>query len=310
MILTVTANPALDYTIRLDQLEIGKRAKYRDPSFDAAGKGVNVARMVRRLGEETLALGFAAGPTGDLLRQRLAEEGVPHDLLPVAGLTRINVTLLTGPEGSATHLHGAGTPVSAEDLRRLMEHAVTHLARAKVLVFSGSLRPGVPPEAIAELVGLAKSRGVLTMVDAETDTLKAAIGAGADLVKPNLLEAAEFLGRPLDGFADAVYAAREIRARGAGIAVVTMRGDGAIAVDAAKTWHVGPPKDEVVRAIGAGDSFAAGLAVGLCRGAGLQDALRLAAAAGAATARHSGTGLGTPEEVAQLRTRVEIRELT
>ena len=73
MILTVTANPALDYTVRLDTLEIGKRAKYRDPFIDPAGKGINVARMVRRLGEPTLALGFAAGPTGDLLRQRLTQ---------------------------------------------------------------------------------------------------------------------------------------------------------------------------------------------------------------------------------------------
>jgi len=309
MILTVTVNPALDYTIRLDALEIGKRAKYRDPSIDAAGKGINVARMVRRLGEETLALGFAAGPTGDLLRQRLEQEGVPHDLIPAEGLTRINVTLLTGPEGSATHLHGSGSPVAAPDLKRLMDRAAEHLARAKALVYSGSLRPGVPASAIGDLVAVAKSRGVLTIVDGETEMLAAAIRAGADVVKPNLLEAAEFLGRPLDGFADAVGAAREIRARGAGIVVVTMRGDGAIACDAARTWHVRPPKDEIVRAIGAGDSFAAGLAVGLSRGAGLLEALRLAAAAGAATAGHSGTGLGSPAEVAALSGRVEIREL-
>src|SRR5438105_636315 len=128
MILTVTVNPALDYTIRLDALEMGKRAKYRDPSIDPAGKGINVARMVRRLGEATLALGFAAGPTGDLLRQRLDQEGVPHDLISTQGLTRINVTLLTGPEGSATHLHGAGSPVSPVDLQRLMERASEHLA--------------------------------------------------------------------------------------------------------------------------------------------------------------------------------------
>src|SRR5258706_2657394 len=104
MILTVTVIPALDYTIRLDTLEIGRRAKYRDPSIDPAGKGINVARMVRRLGEPTLALGFAARLTGDLLRQRLDQEGVPHDLISTAGPTRINVTLLTRPECSATQL--------------------------------------------------------------------------------------------------------------------------------------------------------------------------------------------------------------
>jgi len=309
VILTVTVNPALDYTIRLDALEIGKRARYRDPSIDPAGKGINVARMVRRLGEATMALGFAAGPTGDLLRQRLDQEGVPHDLLPTPGLTRINVTLLTGPEGSATHLHGAGSPIRPEDLQKLLDRASEHLTRSKILVFSGSLPPGVSPEAIAGLLEAAKKRRVLTLVDAESDMLATAIRAGADLVKPNSLEAGEFLGRPVLGIEAAVAAARDIQAQGVATVVVTLRGDGAVAIDGARAWHACPPKDLVVRAIGAGDSFAAGLAVALARGAGLPEALRLAAAAGAATARHSGTGLGSLSEVEELRPRVDLRPL-
>ncbi len=309
MILTVTVNPALDYTVRVDALEIGKRAKYRDPSIDPAGKGINVARMARRLGEETLALGFAAGATGDLLRQRLDEEGVPHDLIPTAGLTRINVTLLTGPEGSATHLHGSGSPVDPGDLDRLLARASEHLSRARVLVHSGSLPPGVSPGAIAGLIATAKQRRVLTIVDAETEMLAAAIRAGADVVKPNSLEAAEFLGREVVGVEAAVDAAREIRARGVGTVVITLRGDGAVAVDGSGAWLVRPPKDEVVRAIGAGDSFAAGLAAALSKGAPLPEAMRLAAAAGAATARHAGTGLGSLGEVEDLRPRVEVRAI-
>ena len=309
MILTVTVNPALDYTVRLDAFELGKRAKYRDPSIDPAGKGINVARMVRRLGGETLALGFAAGPTGDLLRQRLDDEGVPHDLVRTAGLTRINVTLLTGPEGSATHLHGSGTPVAPADLERLLARAEAHLARARVIVFSGSLPPGVSPASIAGLIATAKARRVLTIVDAELAMLAAAIGAGADLVKPNSLEAGALLGREVAGVEAAVSAAREIRARGAGTAVITLRGDGAVAVDGSSAWLARPPKDEVVRAIGAGDSFAAGLALALSRGEALPDAMRLAAASGAATSRHAGTGLGSLREVEELRPRVEIREL-
>src|SRR5215831_14331758 len=130
MILTVTPNPALDYTIRLDALEIGKRAKYRDPAIDPAGKGINVSRMVRRLGEPTLALGCTSGATGELLKQGLDREGIPHELVPIAGLTRINVTLLTGPEGSATHLHGAGSGVSREDVARLLAKIEQRLPEA------------------------------------------------------------------------------------------------------------------------------------------------------------------------------------
>ncbi len=309
MILTVTPNPAVDYTIRLDALEIGRRGRYRDPAYDPAGKGINVSRMVRRLGETTLALGFAAGATGELLKQSLDREGIAHDLLPVAGLTRVNVTLLTGPEGSATHLHGPGAEVSAEDVRGLLKRIEARLPEARMVVLSGSLPPGMGPAEVVELVRLARHRNVPMMVDAERDVLAAAVEARVDLVKPNLLEAAEFLGRPLSGVGDASEAAREIVSRGAGMAVLTLRGDGAVASKDGRVWHVRAPREDVVRSIGAGDSFAAGLAVGLLRGADFAEALRLAAAAGGATARHPGTGLGTAEEVAGLKGRVELREI-
>ena len=308
MILTVTPNPALDYTIRLDAFEIGRRAKYRDPAVDPAGKGINVSRMVRRLGEPTLALGFAAGPTGELLKQGLDREGIPHELVPVAGLTRINVTLLTGPEGSATHLHGPGEGVSPEDVRRLLDRIADHLPHARILVLSGSFPPGMPPGTVAELLDLTRRHRVRAMVDAEGDVLRRAIEARADLVKPNLLEAGEALGRPLS-VGDAAAAAREIVSRGAAAAVLTMRGEGAVASAGGRAWQVRAPKEDVVRAIGAGDSFAAGLAVGLLRGADLPEALRLAAAAGTATALHPGTGLGTAEEIRRLLEQTEVREL-
>jgi len=236
MILTVTPNPALDYTIRVDALEIGRRAKYRDPAIDPAGKGINVSRMARRLGEATLALGFAAGATGDLLRQSLDREGIPHELVPVAGLTRINVTLLTGPEGSATHFHGPGDGVSAADVRRLLDRIAEQLPRARILVLSGSLPPGMSPDAVVDLLSLARRQQVRAIVDAEGGLLAAAVGAGADLVKPNLIEAAELLGRPLAGVPDAAAAAREIVARGAAAAVITMRGEGAVASTAGRAW--------------------------------------------------------------------------
>ncbi len=308
MILTVTPNPALDYTIRLDALEIGKRAKYRDPAIDPAGKGINVSRMVRRLGEATLALGFAAGATGDLLKQGLDREGIPHELVPIEGLTRINVTLLTGPEGSATHLHGPGAAVSPADVGRLLDRITEQLPRARILVLSGSLPPGMGPDAVADLIQRARRQNVRSIVDVEKDVLAAAIAAGADLVKPNLLETAEYLGRPVVGVDQVLAAAREIVARGAGAAVLTMRGEGAVAAAGGRAWQVCAPKEDVVRAIGAGDSFAAGLAVGLLRGAELPEALRLAAAAGTATALHPGTGLGTSEEVARVREQTTLRE--
>ena len=296
MILTLTANPALDYTLRVDAFQIGRRARYRDPSIDPSGKGINVARMLRRLGEPVLALGFVGGPTGDLLRRGLDREGVPHDFVHVDALTRINVTLLTGVEGTATHLHGPGEGVSAGDVDRLRTRLRERLPGARLLVCSGSLPPGMPATALGDLV---REAGIPVLVDAEGDALRAAITAGASIVKPNLAEASQFLGRTLRP-ADALQAARNIAAQGAGTVVLTMGGDGALAVRGREAWKVVPPKEDVVRAIGAGDSFAAGLAAGMSRGLAFPEALRLAAAAGAATALRPGTGLGRAEDVDRL----------
>ncbi|RPH48135.1 MAG: 1-phosphofructokinase, partial [Planctomycetota bacterium] len=204
MILTVTPNPALDYTIRLDAFEIGRRAKYRDPRIEPAGKGINVSRMVHRLGEPTFALGLAAGESGALLRRSLNEEGVPNRMVEASGLTRINLTLLTGPEGRATHLHGPGAAVSKDDVDRFASEVSTHLLRAKILVLSGSLPPGMDPDLLGEVVGTARMLGVRTIIDVEGPLLAAAVRAGADLVKPNTLEIGGLLGHPVTGVEQSV----------------------------------------------------------------------------------------------------------
>jgi fructose-1-phosphate kinase PfkB-like protein len=190
---------------------------------------------------------------------------------------------------------------------RLRERLLASLPRARILVLAGSLPPGMTPGAAIDLLREARRVGVRSIVDAEGELLAAAIESGIDLVKPNLLEAGQVLGRELGGVEDAAAAAREIVSRGAGAAVITMRGDGAVAAGGCQAWQVRAPREDVVRAIGAGDSFAAGLAIGLTRGATLPEALRLAAAAGAATALHAGTGLGTPEEVERLLELTEVR---
>jgi 1-phosphofructokinase family hexose kinase len=307
MILTVTPNPALDYTLRVDEIPVGRRAKYRDPALDASGKGVNVARMIRRLGEPVLALGFAAGPTGEILRQGLAREDVPGAFVPVDGLTRINVTLLSGPDGVATHFHGAGGGVAPGDVDRLRSLVAGRLAGARLLVLSGSLPPGMRPADAAALVRLAREAGVPVLLDAEGDVLRAGLAERPAIVKPNLAEAAGLLGRPLQGRDDALRAARELA--GEATAIVTLSGEGAVAVRGGRAWAVAPPRETIVRAIGAGDSFAAGLAVAVVRGAALPDALRLAAAAGAATALCPGTGLGRKEDVDRLLAQVAVTEL-
>jgi 1-phosphofructokinase family hexose kinase len=309
MILTVTPNPALDYTIRIDAFEPGRRGRYRDARYDPAGKGINVSRMVRRLGGKTLALGFAAGETGALLAGRLDAEGVPHDLIPAGGLTRVNVTLITGTTGTATHLHGTGDGVGESDTARLLDRVSARLPGASVLVISGSLPPGMPDEACADLVRAARAAGVPAIVDVEGPPLAAALRAGPALVKPNRLEAERHARRPLPDQAGRLALLEAVCREGASMAVMTLGGEGALGVRAGEAWSAALRVPEPVRAVGAGDSFAAGLALALSEAAPFGEALRRGTAAGAATALVAGTGLGTREDAERLLGDVLLRRL-
>lgn len=309
MILTLTPHPALDYTIRLDGIELGRRGRYREPRIDPSGKGINASRLLQRLGASTLALGFSAGHTGALLEAELAREGVPHEFLRVGGLTRINVTLLTGAEGTATHLHGPGSAVSGEDVVALLRLVSARLAGAKALLLSGSLPPGMPDAVCGDLVRLAREAGVPSIVDMEGGPLIETLRDRPSVVKPNRLEAERFVGRPLKTDEEILEAAAQLVAAGAGSVVVTNGAEGALAMSGGRVWKVSAPREEVVRAVGAGDSFAAGLALGISRGLDFTEALRLGSAAGAATARAPGSGLGSAEDVERLKDQVQIRQL-
>lgn len=309
MILTLTPHPALDYTIRLDAVELGRRGRYRDPKIDPSGKGVNASRLLRRMGASTLALGFSAGHTGALLEAELSREGVAHEFLRVEGLTRINVTMLTGAEGTATHLHGPGGVVSAADVAALLQRVSERLAGAKALLLSGSLPPGMPDAVCADLVRRAREAGVPSIVDMEGGPLLEALRERPSVVKPNRLEAERFVGHPLTTEAEILEAAERLIAAGAGSVVITNGAEGALAMSGGRVWKVSAPREEVVRAVGAGDSFAAGLALGISRSLDFTEALRLGAAAGAATARAPGSGLGSAEDVERLRGQVQVRQV-
>jgi 1-phosphofructokinase family hexose kinase len=307
MILTVTPNPAIDYTVQVDTVRLGRRHVYRSPRLDPSGKGINVSRMAHRLGEPTLATGFVAGEMGAFLDRALGEEGVPHEFVRVDGQTRISVTVLADDSG-ATHFHGPGPRVGASDLARLAERVDDKLKDARAFVLSGSLPPGMPPEFCRDLVALARSRKVLAVLDADGEALRLGLGAKPSLVKPNREEAERLLGRPLRELRDVARAALELTDRGAEAALVSLGGEGAVLAREGGFWHAVAPRVPLAQAVGAGDSLVAGYVVAVVRGQSA-DALRFGTAASASTARTPGTGLGSAEEVRELLPRVNVTPL-
>lgn len=205
-----------------------------------------------------------------------------------------------------TRLYLPGPRVGPELLARLDER-LGRLAPGTVAVIGGSIPPGITHDVYRDLVRRLASRGVRALVDASGAALAAVLAARPALVKPNVEEVEELLGRPLRSDAQVLAAARELHARGPERVVVSQGADGAIGVDASGAWKAVAPAVTARSTVGSGDSMMAGLAVSLSEGRGLVEGLRLGTAAGAATAMVPGTQLCAPDEVARLLPEVLVR---
>lgn len=308
MIITVTLNPAIDEAIAIEEMRLGALNRCALDAVDPGGKGLNASRVISRLGRSTLALGFVAGVTGALVRSRLDAEGVPHAFDEVDGLTRINVMILEHALARRTRLYLPGPRVTAADLGRLYAR-LEPIARGAVVVIGGSLPPGLPPAVYGELVEWLHGRGARTILDTSGEPLERALSAGPGLIKPNLEEAVELLGRPIVDDDDAVAAAATFRGLGVDRVVISQGASGAIGVDASGAWKARPPAVLVRSTVGSGDSMVAGLAIAMSEGLGLAEGLRLGSAAGAATCAVVGTQLASRGDVERLLPQVVVEPL-
>ena len=225
MILTLTPNPALDCTWRVDGLVPGDSHRVATGTQRAGGKGVNVARVLTAIGVDALALTTAGGDTGEALAEDLRVAGIPHRLIPVTAATRRSIAIVDDGSGDATLLNETGAPLSASEAAALLEGARALAADSAVVVVSGSLPPGISATDIAALVAGIAGSGVTTIADVTGPALMAAAAAGAHVVKPNAAEL-----RETTGCSGVLAGARLLCERGAGLVVVSLGADGMVFV--------------------------------------------------------------------------------
>ncbi len=266
MIVTVTPNAALDVTYTVDSLVPDAVHRARDVRHRAGGKGVNVARVLHVLGADVRVVATVGGATGAAFAADLGAAGLPADLVPIAGETRRTTTILSTVDGSVTLLNEPGPELSAAEWALLAERV--RRRAPEVLVCSGSLPPGAPPDAYARLLA-----GTTSVLDTSGPALPAGLAGRPTVVKPNLEEL-----REVTGLDDPVVAARELREAGAGAVVVSLGADGLLAVTAAGTWRATPSRVLTGNSTGAGDAVVAALALGLCHREPWPEVLRRAVA--------------------------------
>lgn len=303
MIVTLTANPALDRTIALTApLRVGEVQTVLSWREDAGGKGINVARAVAAAGQDCTAIVPLAShdPFGALLRA----SGLTVRPVAIGGRVRVNLAI-TDPDGVTTKLNVAGEHLTSAEESQLIASVVAASAHARWLVLAGSLPPGASPDLYARAIEAVRAAhgdlAPLIAVDASGAALAEVVErARPDLIKPNDTELEELTGAAVVGtdvVAAALAAVRTLVPARVGAALVTLGGHGAVLVADGGAWCATPPPIDVVSTVGAGDSSLAGYVLAHSRGAGPEDRLRLAMRYGAAAASLPGTQAPAPDDL-------------
>ena len=312
MIVTVTMNAAVDRTLTVPNFQVGQRHRASGALTLAGGKGINIARALKRLQVPVVATGLAGGRTGTRVVEELTAEGILNDFVRIRDESRTSTAVVDPMSGSYSEINEWGPHVDDEELEMLLEK-LHYLSRgADVVVFAGSLPRGVSPDFYGEAIRDLNRRGVKTALDTEGEPLALGVDAEPFLVSPNQREAEGLVGQEFDDREDLVMALDAISERGARNVFIT-REDGCFALireeREVRRLLATAPRLEPVSAVGSGDVLVAGLLAARLEGRPPDESLRFAVAAGAASTLEVGAGRFDPREAARLRDAVTVEEL-
>lgn len=278
--------PALQRTLLFTRLQSNAVNRACEVHLSPAGKSVNTAYALVRLGCEAVTSGFNGGGTGAEVVRLLEEAGVESRLTPISGATRICSTLLDRSTGSVTELVEEAPPVSGAECARFQGEALSLIRQASALVISGTLPKFLPVDFYVPFILAARERDLPLLIDSHGAALLAALPAAPLIVKMNFQELQTSCGRsPLSSESETLRALYDLQGRGAQNLLVTQGGETAYLLERGGGWRFTPPRLEgVLNPIGSGDSVSAGLMARLLAGDSLREAVRFGLACGAANA--------------------------
>lgn len=305
MIYTVTLNPSIDYVIKVDKLTTGKINRVNEEHVYPGGKGINVTRILKSLDNDNIALGFVSGFTGDYIINSLQELNLKSDFIRVKeGFTRINVKVKSEEE---TEINGQGPKISEEELDQFF-NVIDKLVDGDILILSGSIPSCLDERLYENIMKKVEDRDIKVIVDATKNLLLNVLKYKPFLIKPNNHELAEMFNVELNSTEDVVFYARKLKEMGAQNILISMGKDGALLVtENDEVFASSVAKGEVVNSVGAGDSMVAGFVAGYLKSNSYEEALRLGAASGGATAFSS--DLATREFIDKLVDEIKIEKI-
>ena len=303
MIYTVTLNPSIDYIVRLDKVNVGSVNRMESDDKFAGGKGINVSRVLKRLGIDNTATGFIGGFTGKFITDTLENEAIATNFVQVLEDTRINVKIKADAE---TEINGTGPTVLPEQLAELKE-ILSGLSEQDTVVFAGSSNKNLGNVVYKELIRLTRQTGAQVVCDFEGQTLIDSLEFQPLLVKPNNHELGDIFGVKLEKLDEIEKYAREILAKGAQHVIISMAGDGALLVTKDGAYLAKPIKGIVKNSVGAGDSMVAGFTGEFVRSGNPVEAFKWGVACGTATTFSD--DLATADFINKTYEKVEVEKI-
>ncbi|MCE7056417.1 1-phosphofructokinase family hexose kinase [Algoriphagus sp. AGSA1] len=300
-IATLTISPALDKSTTIDRLQPEKKLRCEVPTYEPGGGGINVSRAINILGGASLAIYAAGGPEGDRIEVLLDKEGVVQHRIKTQEPTRENLLVMESSTDKHYRFGMPGSELSESELQQCLD-AVRELPdEVEYLVASGSLPPGAPEDFYAQIAAIAREKNVKCIIDTSGKPLLQAAESGVYLMKPNLSELSELVGKDeISGMEQEEIARRIISEGKANKLIVSLGARGAMLVTKELLEYVVPPTVMQKSTVGAGDTMVAGIVLSLSRGDDIRDAVKWGVAAGTAATMTPGTELCRKENVQEI----------
>ena len=309
MIVTVTLTPALDKTVILPGFRVDQVNRIQSLRLDAGGKGINVSKVLRALGTDSLATGILGGGTGRYIENSLREMGIASDFVWVEQETRTNLKVVDPQEHTNTDINEPGAPVGADVIEAVYRKVEAAAGPGDIVVLAGKAPAGTPDTVFADWITRLRAKQVRTYLDADAGLLLAGVKAKPSMIKPNDAELGRLTGKAYGSAEEMVRAARELVRDGVGTVVVSLGGDGALFVTGDQALRGHGLRVPVQSTVGAGDSMMAAMAHGAARGMGFRDTCALAMAVSAAAVTTPGTQPAEMQLVNELLKQVRIEEV-
>ena len=296
MIYTVTLNPSIDYVVNMDQLTEGVVNRVSTEHFYAGGKGINVSQILNQHEIDNVALGFISGFTGDFIKGSLQEKGIKTDFIQLKeGYSRINMKVKTLSD--ETEINGSGPKISKEEIGKLYQQ-LDRLTSEDTLVLAGSIPASLPDDFYEQIMKYVEAKNVKVIVDATKNLLLNVLKYRPFLIKPNHHEIAEMFNVTISSTEDLLHYGNQLKEMGAQNVLISETGE---------IYRSNVPKGTVKNSVGAGDSMVAGFISGYQKHHSYEEALRLGAASGSATAFSS--DVATREYIDELVSEINVTKL-